>query len=157
MNEDKINKPKEETNKESQSVTRRDLIKGAAAIGLGAMALGNMETTTQAAVKNKIKPGPHSLYDLISKMAQDPDFSLQVIANPKQYQQEYNLSNKAVYALRGLYAEDFTALATKIKDPQSFAAGALTVASITKGEFNMETALCGCPDNQDGGSCYYFG
>jgi hypothetical protein len=64
MNENRINRLEEETNKESQTVTRCDLIKGAAAIGLGTMALGGMETTAQAAIKNKAKPCLHSLYDL---------------------------------------------------------------------------------------------
>jgi hypothetical protein len=139
--------------KEGQ-VDRRNLLKGAAAAGLGAMALGaasaagstggqsgqEVRAATNAACEETIQ-------NLVAKMAADAEFARAVIAEPQNFQQQYGLSRRAVDSLRGLRLEDFEHI--KVSDANAFAQGAFTTATMARHDF-ASTASCG-------DTCYYFG
>src|SRR5687767_12962343 len=96
--------------KEGQ-VDRRNLLKGAAAAGLGAMALGAAAATgstggqeVRAATNETCE---ETIQNLVARMAADAEFARAVIAEPQNFQQRYSLSRRAVDSLRGLRLEDF--------------------------------------------------
>jgi hypothetical protein len=163
MSEKKIDDANKHQEESEQGVSRRQLLKGAAAVGLTTMALGGVE---KVEAKNKKQPkGEHNIADLIKRMSSDPQFAQEVINNPRKFQEDYNLSNGAVRSLKGLFLEDFMALATRAQDPGSFTAGAITVATMTRADFAVGGFEAGSispmaqNQNQLGGgdSCYYFG
>ena len=155
MEKDKVNEanPEEPLNNEGteQGISRRQILKGAPAAVIGAIALGNAEKASAAGGAPQTT-GPNNLGDLIKRMAGDPTFARQVVANPRVFQQQYNLSNRAVSSLKGLFPDDFAVLADKAVHPDSFTAGALTVASLTRTDFHVNSI-----DNDVADVCYYFG
>ncbi|MBL8150288.1 MAG: hypothetical protein JNN15_10225 [Blastocatellia bacterium] len=166
MNDNKSKKLNESSQPEAseQGLSRRDMIKGAVAVGIGAVSLGASDSVKAAEVTTaaKKKTSSKTLSDLIRNMAEDHNFAEAVIRDPRAYKEEYNLSPKAIHALKGLFVEDFAALAGKIGDPKSFAAGVITAASISRGQFKVESSFEGSSvnvevDNDDIDNCYYFG
>ncbi|HYP29267.1 MAG TPA: hypothetical protein VE262_21330 [Blastocatellia bacterium] len=155
MEKEKVNEsnPEEPLNNEGteQGISRRQLLKGAPAAVIGAIALGGAEKASAAGGAPQTT-GPNNLGDLIKRMAGDPTFARQVVANPRLFQQQYNLSNRAVSSLKGLFPDDFAVLANKAANPDSFTAGALTVASLSRTDFHVDIANDVVAD-----SCYYFG
>lgn len=135
--------------KEGQ-VDRRNLLKGAAAAGLGAMALGAAAGSAGASsekVATAAACPTASIQDLVAQMVGDPEFARVVIAAPERYRAQYNLSRRAVDSLRGLRLEDFDQI--QVGDPKAFATGAMTVAGMARHDF-AATETCG-------DVCYYFG
>jgi hypothetical protein len=151
-------------------VDRRNLLKGAAAAGLGAMALGaaGAEAAARGAGGRVVGNSGLTVQHLVLKMVEDPEFARSVIADPQQYRKQYNLSRRAVESLRALRVEDFEHI--QVNDARAFAMGAMTAATMVRHDFEPGAEIPGgvlVKDTTDpyqqpqqptaGDTCYYFG
>ena len=161
-----MSKKQEGPSEQQGQVDRRNLLKGAAAAGLGAMALGAAGAEAAGRAGGRVAGGNTGLtvQHLVLKMVEDPEFAQVVISDPRQYKREYNLSRRAVESLRGLRLEDFEHI--QVGDARAFAMGAMTAATMVRHDFSPGSDEPGgvlakdtAPDQdiQVGDNCYYFG
>jgi hypothetical protein len=95
------------------------------------------------------------LTDLIQQMIEDPDFAQRVVNDPRQFQSEFALNDKAVIALKSLYLEDIETVRSSISNARDFAEGVSFLGN--KVTWALKPLRAPSSTEEDEAECYYSG